>query len=87
MATRTRRKFRVYRSRRRCSLRWFNYLSPCLKRGTYSEEEEVIIVKIYEILGNRWAMIAAHLPGSTVQGIKKHWEFNRTQLTMRTDSH
>ncbi|KAJ7949021.1 Myb transcription factor [Quillaja saponaria] len=62
------------RSRRRCRLRWFNYLRPGLKRGTYSEKEEDDIVKLYEILGNSWTVIACHLPGRTAQGIKRHWE-------------
>ncbi|TVU39047.1 hypothetical protein EJB05_12449, partial [Eragrostis curvula] len=36
-----------------CRLRWINYLRPDLKRGTFSEQEERIIIDVHRILGNR----------------------------------
>ncbi|XP_028184016.1 transcription factor MYB4-like isoform X2 [Glycine soja] len=35
-----------------CRLRWINYLSPDIKRGKFSKEEEEIILKLHGILGN-----------------------------------
>jgi hypothetical protein len=37
-----------------CRLRWINYLRPELKRGSFSAEEEQIIIDVHRILGNRW---------------------------------
>jgi len=36
-----------------CRLRWINYLRPDLKRGSFSQQEEDLIVALHEILGNR----------------------------------
>nr|URY19010.1 MYB protein [Zanthoxylum bungeanum] len=36
-----------------CRLRWINYLRPDLKRGSFTEQEERIIIDIHRILGNR----------------------------------
>ncbi|KAJ0098947.1 hypothetical protein Patl1_19899 [Pistacia atlantica] len=36
-----------------CRLRWINYLRPDLRRGSFSEEEEQIIIDCHRILGNR----------------------------------
>lgn len=37
-----------------CRLRWINYLRPDLKRGTFSQQEEDLIVELHGVLGNRY---------------------------------
>ncbi|XP_075671577.1 transcription factor MYB30-like isoform X2 [Castanea sativa] len=64
-----------------CRLRWMNYLRPGVKRGNYTEEEERIIIKLHEELGNKWSMIAASLTGRTDNDIKNHWHAHLKKCT------
>nr|AZP55092.1 transcription factor R2R3-MYB [Lilium hybrid cultivar] len=61
------------RCRKSCRLRWVNYLDPSINRGSFSEDEEDLIIRLHKLLGNRWSLIAGRLPGRTANDIKNYW--------------
>ncbi|KAK6153184.1 hypothetical protein DH2020_012823 [Rehmannia glutinosa] len=56
-----------------CRLRWANHLRPDLKKGAFSPEEEQLIIELHAKMGNKWARMAAELPGRTDNEIKNYW--------------
>ncbi|TKY46604.1 Transcription factor GAMYB [Spatholobus suberectus] len=56
-----------------CRLRWANHLRPDLKKGAFTTEEENRILELHAKMGNKWARMAAELPGRTDNEIKNYW--------------
>ena len=52
---------RLARCGKSCRLRWANHLRPNLKKGSFSAEEERIIIELHSKLGNKWARMASQV--------------------------
>ncbi|XP_009607344.1 MYB-like transcription factor ETC1 [Nicotiana tabacum] len=39
----------------------------------FSQDEEELIIRMYNLLGERWSLIAGRIPGRTAEEIEKYW--------------
>ena len=61
------------RSPRQCRERYKNYLSPKIKNGPWTPEEEELLVQKVKELGQRWANIALFFEPRSDVNVKNHW--------------
>ncbi|KAG2678011.1 hypothetical protein I3843_12G125900 [Carya illinoinensis] len=45
----------------------------CESKLRFSEDEETLIVIMFNLVGERWSLIAGRIPGRTAEEIEKYW--------------
>lgn len=77
----------LLRCSKSCRLRWTNYLRPGIKRGSFTDQEEKMIIHLQALLGNRWAAIASYLPQRTDNDIKNYWNTHLKKKLSKSEGH
>ncbi|KAL7682350.1 putative Homeobox-like domain superfamily, myb-like transcription factor [Plasmopara halstedii] len=62
------------RTAKQCRERWRNHLDPSINKSPFSLEEDTVIQRGFEHMGNRWTQIAELLPGRTEDAVKLRWK-------------
>ncbi|KAL6992724.1 hypothetical protein U1Q18_010838 [Sarracenia purpurea var. burkii] len=39
----------------------------------FSEDEETLIIRMFNLVGERWSLIAGRIPGRTAEEIERYW--------------
>ncbi|WVZ16438.1 hypothetical protein V8G54_009420 [Vigna mungo] len=74
------------RDAKSCLERWKNYLKPGIKKGSLTEEEQRLVIRLQAKYGNKWKKIAAEVPGRTAKRLGKWWEvFKEKQQREKKD--
>nr|CAD1817710.1 unnamed protein product [Ananas comosus var. bracteatus] len=76
----------VGRIGKQCRERWHNHLRPDIKKETWTEEEERMLVEAHKKFGNKWAEIAKHVPGRSENSIKNHWNATKRRQNAKRRS-
>jgi hypothetical protein len=62
---------------RQCKERWLNYLAPELNMSAWTREDDVLLLRAYQELGNKWVQIAKRFQNRTDSMVKNR--FNKLQ--------
>jgi hypothetical protein len=63
------------RSGKQCRERWIGQLAPSVSKEIWSSHEDTILKRQHALSGNRWTVVAAHLPGRSSLQVKNRWNW------------
>jgi hypothetical protein len=58
------------RSSRQCRERWNLYLSPAVANQPWTADEDMLLMRLYSVIGPKWTLIAKSFPKRTANNIK-----------------
>lgn len=76
------------RTGKQCRERYLNILDPNLRRNNWTEEEDLLILSKYAILGNQWSKISRSLVGRSDNSVKNRYNAitkNKTNFATPTE--
>ena len=69
----------ISRKGKQCRERWVDYVSPNVRKGKWTSEEDATILKGHALNGKKWSVIAKAIPGRTDNSIKnrRNYKLNK----------
>ncbi|XP_030491753.1 MYB-like transcription factor ETC1 isoform X2 [Cannabis sativa] len=52
----------------------------------FSEDEESLIIRMFNLIGERWSLIAGRIPGRTAEEIEKYWVSKYSNHSTKTNN-
>ncbi|KAK2644489.1 hypothetical protein Ddye_019684 [Dipteronia dyeriana] len=49
----------------------------------FSEDEEMLVARMFNLVGERWGLIAGRIPGRTAEEVEKYWTSKHSSSTSR----
>jgi len=71
----------VKRLGKQCRERWYNHLSPNVRKDPWADEEDRVIIESHQKYGSKWTTISSLLYGRTPNAIKNRWNSTLKRLT------
>jgi hypothetical protein len=63
----------IRRLGKQCRERWYNHLSPDVRKDPWTDEEDKVIIEAHNKFGSKWTAISSLLKGRTPNAIKNRW--------------
>ena len=77
-------KMMPFRTVRQCKDRYKNYLAPEINLKPWTNEEDLLLIKLFNELGQKWVQISRFFKGRSDNSIKNRWYNHLKQINEPT---